>query len=164
LELERKMALPAPDRRSLGARPREDPATDREEAGQPGRPDQSLVLYPSTESSPFPDTPLGRRLAAHMEAIGGSGEDAEATYQASLAALREHPTGAVELLFDAYQRAPEEAYLERWAFAYTIGELHSHLTLVKIMRSRMKHALARGCGEGGQDCVMSRDHLLAARC
>jgi hypothetical protein len=61
-----------------------------------------------------------------MEAIGGSDDDPEATYQASLGALREHAEEATTVLHDAYQAAPEEAYTERWAFTYTLGELHTH--------------------------------------
>lgn len=72
---------------------------------------------------PFPDTDAGRAVESHLEALFAMGPDAEANYQASLAALRARGNEAIATIVDTYNEADKSLYGERAVVVETLTEL-----------------------------------------
>ncbi len=72
---------------------------------------------------PFPDGDAGRAVASHLDAMFAIGPNAEASYQASLAALRARGGEAIAALVATYNQADETLYNERAALVETLAAL-----------------------------------------
>ncbi len=81
-----------------------------------------VELTPRT-GLPFPDTDTGRAVESHLEALFAMGPDAEANYQASLAALRARGAEAVATIMSTYSQADKTLYGERAVLVETLTEL-----------------------------------------
>ena len=72
---------------------------------------------------PFPDSDAGRAVASHLDAMFAIGPNAEASYQASLAALRARGGEAIAALVATYDQADKNLYNERAALVETLAAL-----------------------------------------
>lgn len=73
----------------------------------------------------FPDTELGRRLTYHMMIARRYGAEAELRSEQAMTALREQADASSELLLDAYSKADESRYFDRWLMVESLRELRS---------------------------------------
>lgn len=90
----------------------------------------------TTPPSIFPTGAQGDLLRTHMKLMTGVGtdpeqqyQDAEKAYQNSLRELRGSAIKITPLLADAYSRAEERDYFQRWALIETMRELQSEATV-----------------------------------
>lgn len=72
---------------------------------------------------PFPATDAGRAVESHLKALFAIGPEAEANYQASLAALRARGTEAITTIVETYNEADKSLYGERAVLVETLTEL-----------------------------------------
>lgn len=72
---------------------------------------------------PFPAGDAGRAVAEHLDAMFAIGPNAEASYQASLQALRARGGEAIAALVATYDQADQTLYNERAALVETLAEL-----------------------------------------
>ncbi len=81
---------------------------------------------PSTGSGDaiYPKTPGGQQIKRHLTAMAGVGEDAEANYQKSLAAMRKNPD-IIPVLAEVYTAIPEEDYFRRTQVVEALKEMRS---------------------------------------
>ena len=82
----------------------------------------------------FPDTTVGRLVAANMDALVGVGENAEANYQVSLKRLRAQPDAVAKVLYESYLKTSEDRYFRRWALVETLRELGSNHALTALFQ------------------------------
>jgi len=87
-------------------------------------PDNRLTYQPTPVENIFPETPTGQQVKRHLDAMAGVGEEAEAGYQESLAALRVNPDAAA-VLAEVYAKVPEENYFRRTLLTEALKELRS---------------------------------------
>ena len=69
------------------------------------------------------DESLSAALVAAINAMGGTGDDAEDRYQRQLDILRERASDVVRALADEYTSLDEHAYVDRWALLHIAGEM-----------------------------------------
>ena len=79
---------------------------------------------PGSGDAVYPETPAGRQIKEHLTAMAGVGEDAEANYQKSLAAMRANPN-VTPVLAEVYAAIPEEDYFRRTLVVEALKEMRS---------------------------------------
>lgn len=87
----------------------------------------SSVVLPKSD---FPDTPLGEKVAKHVELLAAVGGDAEKNYQKSLIGLRSELPEVIEIIYQAYMKMEKTRYFKRWVLVETLRELQSDSILI----------------------------------
>jgi hypothetical protein len=116
-------------------------------------PDRSPGYTDSRGSLQFPDTPAGKAIAAHIPKVTAVGADAEANYQASLAALRQLPD-AVAILAEVYAATDKGLYPSRWVLVQTLSDLRAETAvgpLIRIAKEPVPPPRGKGGSEEGLD-------------
>src|SRR5712664_2367427 len=82
------------------------------------------------ETKPYPfgfkessDNSLNERIVEAINRMGGTGDNAEAKYQASLDVLRKQSKKVASILAAEYRHLPEDQYLDRWSLVHLLAEL-----------------------------------------
>lgn len=88
---------------------------------------------PGSGDSVYPKTPVGQQIKDHLTIMAGVGEDAEAKYQESIAAMRANPT-AIPVLAEVYAALPEEDYFRRTLVVEALKEMRSEDALPELHR------------------------------
>jgi hypothetical protein len=99
----------------------------------PDADDETTVDMEPREGLPFPDSDAGRAVESHLVAMFAMGPDAEASYQASLAALRASGAEAISAIVGTYNAADPTLYGERAALVETLTELRLPETLDALL-------------------------------
>lgn len=79
---------------------------------------------PGSGDTIYPKTAAGQQIKQHLTAMAGVGEDAEANYQKSLAAMRANPD-MTAVLAKVYAAIPEEDYFRRTLVVEALKEMRS---------------------------------------
>lgn len=88
---------------------------------------------PGSGDAIYPKTPTGQQIKQHLTAMAGVGEDAEANYQKSLAAMRANPD-VTPALAKVYAAIPEEDYFRRTLVVEALKEMRAVDALPSLAR------------------------------